>query len=284
MDLYSGAIDYMVYKLESKYIIILLDNHNPLTYCSGSNFDPKSNIDILFESFISKKSIFVLEELVQTQQEEKSIVLYPQTPHLVKYMKFYTKYKSNKNQIIPVDLRILFDNFSQPNKYQLLDELFGIIPCVNVDVNTILSVITMACSNNSKFIEHFESLKTRYKELKIIINSNSNKCSETSYLEQIYLNYPFEPVSKELNECEHTEQLLSGLFELYGIAQILIAKSKYVFVYLGASHCISIGWILEKYYQIRKVKDLDKFKTNGSIFNLSLLDKSTKSCIKFLPI
>jgi serine/threonine protein phosphatase PrpC len=46
MDLYSGAIDYMVYKLESKYIIILLDNHNPLTYCSGSNFDPKSNIDI----------------------------------------------------------------------------------------------------------------------------------------------------------------------------------------------------------------------------------------------
>jgi hypothetical protein len=284
MDLYSGAIDYMVYKLESKYIIILLDNHNPSTYCSGSNFDPKSNIDILFESFISKKSIFVLEELVPTQQEQKSILLYHQTPHLVKYMQFYTKYKSNKEQIIPIDLRILFDNFSQSNKYELLDELFGIIPCVNFDVNIILSVINMACSNNSKFIEHFESLKTRYKELKIIINSNSKKCLKSSYLEEIYLNYPFESTSKELNECEHIEQLLSGLLELYGIAQILITESKYVFVYLGASHCISIGWILEKYYKIRKIKDLDKFETNVSNFNLSLFDKSTKSCIQFQPI
>jgi hypothetical protein len=121
MDLYSGAIDYMVYKLQSKYIIILLDNHNPSAYCSGSNLDPKSNIDILFESFISKNSMFVLEELIPTQTKERFIELYPQTPHLVKYMKFYSKYKSNTNLIIPIDIRVLFDNFSQSNKFELLD-------------------------------------------------------------------------------------------------------------------------------------------------------------------
>jgi hypothetical protein len=286
MGTYSGAIDYMIFKLKSKYIVILLDNHNPGSYCSGPMPNPNSNIDNLFESFIDKDSSYILEELVPTQTKEKFIELYPQTPHLVKYMKFYSKYKSQKNKIIPIDLRILFDNFSQPDKFDLLDQVFELIPCVNPDVQTILSTISLAKKIfPDTFIKHFSSLKQRYQELKQMIGLDQIKCNGSSFLDQIYLNYPFESVGEENQHiCEHIEQLLSGLFEMYGIAQILVSQSKYVFVYLGAVHCISIGWFLEKHYQIRKIKHLNNFETNGKIFSLGLLDKSTKSCVNFQPI
>lgn len=286
MSLYSGAIDYMVYKLESKYIIILLDNHNPITYCSGPKLNPTSNIDNLFELFISKDSVFVFEELVPTHTKEKFIELFPQTPHLVKYMGFYSKYKSNKNKIIPIDLRVLFDNFSletNEKRFELLDQFFKISPCTNPDVQTILLTIDIAYKHNI-FAKHFNSLKSRYQELKQM-DLQLSKCVDSSYLGQIYLNYPFDLTDEAgISVCEHIEQLLSGLLEMYTIAQILNAKSKYVFVYLGASHCISIGWALEKYYKIRKIKSLDNFQTDGNIFKLNLLDNLTKSCVNFQPI
>jgi len=280
MENFSGAIDYVVYKCNNKYIVLLLDNHNPQMYCDGINF---SGVERLFEHYIQKDTMFVFEELYGIKPTDKFKELFSNTPHLTKYMEFYSKYKNDKNKIKPVDIRILFDNFHKPDGLDLLDQFFGIVECVDQDVQSIASVVSSAITQYPIFATHHRHLCARYLELKQII-TNPIKCDGFSYIEQINLTYPFDVLSNtNLSLCELIEQLLSGMLEIYTIANILLSPNKYIFVYLGAAHCISICGLFDKYYGIRKVKDLTYLKIDGIRFSLGNLDTHTKSCVNFNP-
>jgi hypothetical protein len=276
---YSGAIDYYVFKDDiNRYIIILLDNHNPSSYCEF----PSENIDSLFELFINKKSIFILEEPFGVESS-KIISIYPKTSHLTKYLKFYSKYQSNIKQIIPVDIRMLFDNFHKNDynhKYELLDQLFGLSDCVNQDILYIRETIINASLVNTVFREHLNKLFDAYKNIKNFVNTDK-ECKINDYSESLFLNFPFSDHIKSY--CEKIEQFLSGLLELYCIACIVITSNKYIFVYLGAAHCITIANLLEKKYGYRKIKTLDKYNilSSESRINLGIFDSNKISCINF---
>jgi hypothetical protein len=291
----SGAIDYVVYKDNSKYIVLLLDNHSPQSYCNNLSNGNFSGIERLFEHYIKKDTLFVFEELEGVKPSDQYQELFTNTPHLQKYMEFYSKYKYEKNKIKSVDIRILFDNFHKSDGLNLLDQFFGLIPCIDQYVQPILSTILDATNKSAVFATHYKSLAERYLELKKNFISPI-KCDNSSFIEDIYLTYPFEPIdlivepvyvdinkinSVSNNICAHIEQLLSGLLEIYTIANILQSSNKYVFVYLGAAHCVSICGLFDKYYKIRKVKELKHFKIEGNRFNLGTLDIYTKSCVNF---
>ncbi len=292
----SGAIDYAVYKNNNKYIVFLFDNHNPESYCSDKNMF--SGIENLFEHYINKDSTFVFEELEGIKPTDQYKELFSKTPHLVKYMEFYSKYQNEKNKIKPVDIRILFDNFHKPNGLDLLNQFFSIIDCslpevtslnyncniIDQQVQSILSVILNAFKKNEVFSNHYKSLYKRYISIKERLDK-SIVCDGYNYVEEISLTYPFElnQDNKDINICRDIEQLLSGLMEIYTIANILVSTSKYVFVYLGAAHCVNICGLFDRYYKIRKVKDLTHLKLDGNRFNLATLDSHTKSCVYFNP-
>ena len=86
MENISGAIDYIVYKYDNKYIVLLLDNHSPQSYCDKNSF---SGIERLFEHYIKKDTMFVFEELYGLKQTDQYFELFLKTPHLVKYMECY---------------------------------------------------------------------------------------------------------------------------------------------------------------------------------------------------
>jgi hypothetical protein len=277
---YSGAIDYYIFKDYSnhieKYIIILLDNHNPSEYCKISS----KNIDELFESFIDKNSLFILEEPYGLNSS-KIISLYPDIYHLTKYLNFYAKYNTNNDKIIPIDIRLLFDNFHHldyNSKFDMLDQLFGFIKCSNDQIKQIYDIIIKASLLNNIFKNHLEKLRQLYQYIKY--NKSTDKCNEI-YLSEIFLHYPFK--SNIESYCDQIERFLSGLLELYGIAHIITTSKKYIFVYLGAAHCISIASLLEKYYGLTKVKSLDKYSisTIDERFNLGNLNSDTTSCFNF---
>jgi hypothetical protein len=194
-------------------------------------------------------------------------------------MEFYSKYKYDKNKIRPIDIRILFDNFHMSNGFDLLDQFFGIIPCIDQQVQPIVSIILNAVKQEEVFANHYKFLCTRYIELKKILTIPI-KCDGKSFLEEISLTYPFVS-TQDIDLCQSSEQLLSGLLEIYTIANILLSTSKYNFVYLGAAHCISICGLFDKYYKIRKVKDLLYLKISGSRYNLGSLDSHSNSCVNF---
>lgn len=291
MQKYSGAIDYLVYKIpseqnkKSKHIIMLLDNHNPKYYCETNT--PSKNIDSLFEDFINKDSVFILEELVQPSSSDQIIELFNKTPHIKKYLEFYSKYKSNSEKIIPIDLRLLVDNFHKPDGFYLTDQLFDFVECSNPTIQLIKNILAQAIRLNNIFETHYTHLKKNYIHMKDLVQTNLIKqvCTSASSIDNLDLDYPF-VVGHIMNIpiCEQQEQILSGLLELYTIAHVLVSTNKYVFAYLGAAHCICIGNILEKYYQVRKIKNLDKFEISGNRFNLGILDTQTQSCVNFIPI
>jgi hypothetical protein len=277
MGKFNGAIDYIVLKYKSKYILFFLDNHNPSSYCEI----PSKNIDMLFEDFIKLNSKFIFEEIVGWN---KFINVFTNTTHLNKYLQFYNKYKSS-DKIIPIDIRLLFDNFDEEDKFNNLDQLFNIITCTNPDIIQIKDIFDK-CKNISKnFLSHYTHILNKYIQIKNNINTNSEtKCSK-SVSEYILLDYPFDSNNFDENICNEIDIFLSGLLELYGIAQIEISNAKYNIVYLGASHCLSMFNLLEKYYAYRKVKGL---KTHNLIsmdrFHLGLFDSLNKSCIDFIDI
>jgi hypothetical protein len=277
---FSGAIDYMVYKYNNKYIVLLLDNHNPESYCSDKT--KFSGIERLFEHYIKKDTMFVFEELDGIKPSDQFKELFSKTPHLTKYMEFYSKYKHDRNKIKPIDIRILFDNFHKSDGLDLLDQFFGLTPCIDPDVQPIAAVISNAVNQYEVFATHYRYLCARYIELKKVLTTPI-KCDGSSFLEEIILTYPFEQENLNVSVCEGAELLLSGLLEIYTIANILLSNNKYIFVYLGAAHCISICGLFDRYYKIRKVKDLSYLKITGSRFNLGSLDSHTKSCVNFNP-
>ena len=274
---FNGAIEYIVLKNNNKYILFFLDNHNPSSYCQI----PSRNIDLLFEDFINKNSIFILEEIIGYN---KYINAFNNTDHLNKYLQFYNKYKSN-DKIIPIDIRLLFNNFDEIDKFSNLDQLFNISSCTNLDIIKIKNIIDKCKNVSNNFLKHYDNLKNKYIEIKDKIKNEykSELICNTNYLEYIQLDYPF--VNLNENICNQIDIFSSALLELYGIAQIELSLAKYNIIYLGASHCLSMFNILEKYYGYRKIKGLKSHNlVSLDRFNLNLLDSLDKSCIDFIDL
>jgi hypothetical protein len=79
----------------------LLDLSMTMMRYKGSSIE--LDIKFLFENLDERICIGSdFPEYSIQKTKERFIELYPQTPHLVKYIKFYSKYKSNTNQIIPI--------------------------------------------------------------------------------------------------------------------------------------------------------------------------------------
>lgn len=279
----NGAIDYIVLKKGKKYIIFFLDNHNPSNYCKTIS----RNIESLFEDFMQINSVFILEEIIG--YNEKFINAFNDTNHLNKYLKFYNKYKADK-KIIPVDIRLLFDNFDEVDKFSNLDQFFNICECSNSDIAKIKGIIDKCTSISSTYQEHFDSLKDKYIKIKNrIINENITNLKCNNYnIDYIQLNYPFVDLKEDI--CSQVDVFTCALLELYGIAQIELSNAKYNIVYLGAFHCVSMFYLLEKNYGYRKVKGLTKSRLSNEKydllsydrFNLKSLDIFSNSCFDFI--
>jgi len=257
---FDGAIEYIILKKNDKYILFFLDKHGNIKYCEKDNKILTENIDVLFSDFLDN-SLFLFEEIVT---ESKIIEIFPDTKHLQKYMQFYNINK-NKSNIIPIDLRILFDTSDLDNIFMNLDILFNCNININKDktnntkVFEIKEHIYIVCKISPKFNEYFNNLKKHYLYLKnqiindielinLIKNNNSS-----NFLEYIYLDYPWEyyedfNIVTKNNVLQIYEIFLSGLLELYAISFIEITNTKHTILYLGAAHCINIIFILEKYF------------------------------------
>jgi hypothetical protein len=280
---YNGAIEYIILKNKNKYILFFLDDHQPEKYCKI----PSKNIEELFNYFLNmdNSTTFIFEELLDNQNH---ISLFPNVPHLVKYLEFYKKYEKTNN-FFPVDIRIIFDNTDLSDIFTNLDILFGpnIINSNNL-IYMIKTHLEKTCAMSYKFLNYYQKLKNNYYILKKTINNNielmdiikknKNQLSNTC----IDLNYPWlsEININEDNILEILETFYSSLLELYAISYVEYTQSKYVILYLGATHCISIFNILNKYFDYSIIRnflnyDLKKMK----YFKLENLEKLTTSCI-----
>ena len=279
----EGAIDYIVLKKEKKYIIFFLDNHNPSNYCKTIS----RNIELLFEDFMQTNSVFILEEIIG--YNERFINAFNNTNHLNKYLQFYNKYKTNK-KIIPIDIRLLFDNFDEVDKFSNLDQFFDICECTNPEIAKIKNVINKSITISNTCKEHFDNLKDKYIKIKNrIINENITNLKCNNYnIDYIQLNYPFVDLNEDI--CNQIDIFTCALLELYGTAQIELSTAKYNIVYLGAFHCVSMFYLLEKNYGYRKIKGLAKSRESNEThdllsydrFKLRSLDTFNNSCIDFI--
>jgi hypothetical protein len=277
-DKFNGAIDYIILKNNSKYILFFLDNHNLNNYCKVSS----KNIESLFEHFIKLNTKFFLEEIIG---HDKFINIFNNSFHLNKYLQFYNKYKYNNKQIIPIDIRLIFDNFNESKPFDNLDQLFDLnLICYNIHIKNIKKIFNECKLISKNFLLHYNHLKNKYIEIKNLFSDN-NLCNQKDYIDYILLDYPF--VNNNINEniCTKTEMLMSGLLELYGIAHIELSQAKYNIVYLGASHCLSMFNLLNKYYKYRIIKKLENYDLiSMNRFNLNLFDSFKKSCIDFIDL
>ena len=284
---YHGSIDYIVLKKDNKYILFFLDNHNQERYFPI----PAENIDALFDKLNNdKKPLFLFEELIS---DTKYISIFPKSKHLIKYLEFYNKNIHNDN-IIPVDLRILFDNtdHNSTNIFKNLDYLFNFSS--NNDNNKVIKIkqhIYNVCKISEQFNIHFLKLKEHYIKIKKSVNEKNLidklKFNNSSSNERIYINFPWHIEDDFLEISESNilniwELFFTALLELYTTSWIELDKDKYIIVYLGASHCLTIFNLLENFYNYRNIKgfqnlDLKKFKS----LHFNVFDKLNQSCIDY---
>lgn len=236
MTYYEGIIDYFVLKKHNRYFIFLLDNHE-LNNCDVESVD----ITELLESYIDKDTSILVEEVVGNFNVE---ALFSDSEHNRKNYEFY---KKHRDKVIPVDVRILFQNEKN------LDDLF------NNNHDILLS---------EKLKDLFFKMREKYKLLR-------DKLFLKNYfsLDFIPLDYPYE---SDLNTEQECEIFFSSLLDIYVIFLLETSKTKINFIYLGAFHCIHIFHLLKKYFNYRVIKDI---KTNKNYF-LKELDKYKKSCIQ----
>jgi hypothetical protein len=301
MPIFEGAIDYLILKDNDKYIVFFLDNHNPSKYC-----DIKSeNISKLFQEYLNKNTTFIFEELVD---ESNFFFLFQNVPHLKEYLDFYNKHKK-KNNIHPVDLRIIFNDIDNKKIFNTMEHFFNIFTPTNINNDININKSRSNCKNKkfhhivnkineilindshshlSVFKLHLISLYTKFQQIKQLskkdhIKNILVKNNEQSFFSKINLNYPFN-INDEINESQISEEyndLLSAFLEFYTISIILNSNSNYIFVYLGASHCISIFNILHKFYKFRILKSFKHFNLHEMDYFLLDNFNNLYSCIEF---
>lgn len=287
---FHGAIDYLVLKKDYKYVFIFLDNHSSNNYCPI----PAENIDSLFTHFLEQdnKTMFIFEELLDST---KFISLFNSSRHLNLYLAFYHKYSSRSN-IIPVDIRILFDNTDTNTFLSSLDYLFDIISDIeNKVIENIKKHIHQVIQLSQDFSKHYNHLREHYIKIKNVLLSDSSlvdiiKKDNYNGSQFININYPW-IIKSELSDpnknniAEIWEIFFSSLLELYSISWIINSESKYNILYLGASHCVLIFNILVKFYNYRNIKGLTGYDlTSISDFDLEIFSNFQVSCIDYKSI
>ena len=286
---FNGAFEYIILKQNNIYVIFFLDNHNATEYCPISS----DNIDSLFSLFHQNdsKTTFIFEELLDNS---KFITLFPQSEHLNKYLQFYNNNMNNPNyNIIPVDIRILFDNLDLDDYFINLNYLFDFTDYNNNPIiNKIKTHIYHSCILSSNFLQYYNNLKTHFINIKNTINNNPklieliNK-NDSNNLDYLNLDYPWtnNDINNNQNLINAWEMLFSSLLELYSISCIIQSNSKYIILYLGACHCITIFNILEKYFNYRNVKPFGKYDlTKMQYFYLEQFKDYNTSCINYTNI
>ena len=240
MTYYEGVIDYFVLKKDNKYFIFLLDNHD-LNKCNFKSVD----ISKLLEKYIEKNANILLEEVVGDFNVK---ALFYNSEHNKKNYEFYKKYKK---KVIPVDVRILFQDKKELDKL-FYDEIY----------------IKDKIYSSELLKNLFFKMKEQYELLK-------DELFKKDYisLEFIPLDYPYN--YSDLNIDQQCEIFFSSLLDVYTIILLETSKKKYNFIYLGAFHCIHIFHLLKKYFNYRVIKDID---TNSKYY-LEKLDEYNQSCI-----
>lgn len=240
MTYYEGVIDYFVLKKDNRKFIFFLDNHE-LNNCDVETVD----ITELLKSYIDRDTSILVEEVVGDFNVK---ALFSDSEHNKKNYEFYKKYK---DKVIPVDVRILFQDKKE------LDKLF-------YDEIYIKDKIY-----SSKLLKNlFFKMKEQYELLK-------DKLFKKNYLllDYIPLDYPYN--YSDLNTEQQCEIFFSSLLDVYTIILLETSNKKYNFIYLGAFHCIHIFHLLKKYFDYGVIKDIE---TNNKYY-LQNLEKYEKSCI-----
>jgi len=281
---FNGAIDYLILKKNKIYIIFFLDNHQPDKYCDI----PSKYIDSLFSVFYNKNTTFIFEELIDNSN---FISLFPHTLHLTEFLKFYNKHINDKKKLIkPIDIRILFDNTDQEYIFKNLNILFNKTK-TNFILEYVCNQFYSACDLSLIFLQHFTLLHNKFIKIQNFVNSNCNAKKNlitnniSDYSKYIPLDYLF--ITSEITENNivlEFSNFLSTILELFSISYIITMNTSYFILYLGASHCISIFYLLNKYYDFRSIKSFKNLNiAEINNFNLDLFDNHN-SCIDFTLI
>ena len=282
----SGAIGLIILQKDNKKVYIFFDDHANKNYCQDNNIFINDIFEIITKS--NNDTIILLEEpFVDNLSNIK--FLWNDTPHIIMFRKFYKKIINqciNKKicNTYPVDIRLcifdisideLFDNIDNINYFKDFDisvkEYFKyILYLFNFDIldqnNTSDKNIFFIKKVFDRFVNtlYYQKLLKEFKIFydKFIKNNINIKIYDFIKRYQKYSltnikGYPFINENYEDFQDQY-DKLINGIMEYYAFILITCLEYKNLILYTGFYHAINLSWIMEKYYNYKKIHSVGK--------------------------
>ena len=310
----SGSIGMVQLKNNdyNKNIYIFYDDHSNKKYCSSND---STFLFDLFENVIKNNSdhIILLEEPF-VNNYSKIKFLWNDTPHIVKFRKFYKKIikkcsDTKKCYVFPVDIRLIIcdvsidelivncDNNYYWNDYDIstfeyfkyilylfdyIDKFDNLLNNINDD-NIIFFIKKVFDIFNST--EYYNKLKEQFNILyKNYIEPNKTnkihdficKYKNGNYI--FFIGYPYEnSKNKNFTDYDFVDQydkFINGIMEFYTFILATGFSSKNILIYAGYYHSSNLSYILQKYCNYTQIY------TVGNTTNIeNIPEKNILNCL-----
>lgn len=307
----SGSIGMTKLVGENKNVLIFYDDHSNTLYC---NDDKSMFLYEIFEFIIKPNSDYIIlleEPFIKNYLNIK--FLWNETPHIVKFRKFYKKVISNCGltkicNVFPIDIRLIICDIS-------IDELIANIDSDKYFINYNINVLEYFkhllylfdyiewdnklfenSDDNLKFLKKvFNKFKNNkyYKNLKLVFNKFYNNFLKNELNTEIknflkknnsinyeYLKgFPFENNNENIFLNQY-DKIINGIMEFYTFILLSGMISKNIIIYSGYYHSNNLSYILKKYYNYKSEYEIGiideiekKEKKDKQLSNCLYIDK-----------
>jgi hypothetical protein len=305
----SGSIGMVKLKNDKKNIYIFYDDHSNVNYC-----DKNDSIFLydMIDNFINLNQDYVIlleEPFISNYSNIK--FLWNETPHIIKFRKFYKKVikkcsDTKSCYVYPVDIRLIICDLSMdeilinleneqyfldynPTLFQYFKYILFLFDYIEYDEEFFKD-----CDSNIKFVKkvfceftesrYYKNLKNQFEDfyLKFIKTNKSIKIrdflkinSDGSY--SFYTGFPFENNNNK-DFLDMYDKIINGIMEFYTFILIMGIRTKNILLYSGYYHSNNLSYILEKYYDFKKIFSIGnteniETKDERLIKNCLLIDK-----------
>ncbi len=265
----SGSVGYTLlkHKYNNKYVLILADVHDGVSYCSQDS----EMIDIFLGKSVNKNDI-LLEEVFREKLNLKE--LWPSAHHTRKLKEL----NINNNKIKPVDLRPMLLPFSWElselstdiSDMPLIKYIEGIENLLNLKESKLFTTYILPEMRKLKDKEDFRvSLVTHFNEIKDIFNEYKTK----------YNKYLFEKVIVIYKTNQHILELINNMLSMimeWFVVLCIHNSTNNTIVHMGLAHSERLIELLEEVYQFEIVS------AEGINKMIDIIDDYPKSCI-YIP-
>lgn len=305
----SGAIGMVYLQKNDKNIYVFYDDHSNDKYCSHK--DSTFLYDFM-ENILDKSDDYIVlleEPFVNNYSHIK--FLWNETPHIIKFRNFYKKITKQCSDTkicmaFPIDVRLILTNISIDEillninnaEYFIgyednVEEYFKfMLYLFNYDIS---EEQINGCDKNLFFVkevfnkfntsEYYIRLKNAFEllyssfikpnlKMKIcdFIRANNNNSYE------FMQGFPFENFTSNSNFLNLYDSIINGIMEFYTFILITGLNKKNIIIYSGYYHSNNISYLLEKYYNYKKIyaigniEDIENISQN-KIVNCLYIDK-----------